>query len=113
MAQNIPLNTFKTVALPVTTVSNTVYTCPAGVTTVVLLAQVSNINTSSTVDVTAAHVRNGNVTRLIANTAIPVEDAASLLMGKLVLETGDGFSISASANGSAELALSILETSNG
>ena len=113
MAQNIPLNTFKTVALPVTTVANTVYTCPAGVTTVVLLAQVSNINTSSTVDVTASHVRNGNTTRLIANTAIPVEDAASLLLGKLVLETGDGFSISASANSSAELALSILETSNG
>jgi hypothetical protein len=37
MAQNIPLNVFKTVALPVTTVANTVYTCPAGITTVVLL----------------------------------------------------------------------------
>ena len=47
MAQNIPLNVFKTIALPVTTVANTVYTCPAGVTTVVLLAQVSNVNTSS------------------------------------------------------------------
>lgn len=113
MAQNIPLNTFKTVALPVTTVANTVYTCPAGVTTVVLLAQVSNINTSSTIDVTASHTRDGNVTRLIANTEIPTQDAASLLMGKLVLEAGDGFSISASANNSAELALSILETSNG
>jgi hypothetical protein len=113
MAQNIPLNTFKTVALPVTTVANTVYTCPAGVTTVVLLAQVSNINTSSTIEVTASHVRDGNVTRLIANTEIPTSDAGSLLMGKLVLEAGDGFSISASANDSAELALSILETSNG
>jgi hypothetical protein len=113
MAQNIPLNTFKTVALPVTTVANTVYTCPAGVTTVVLLAQVSNINTSNTIDVTASHVRSGNVTRLIANTEIPTNDAASLLLGKLVLEAGDGFSILANANNSAELTLSILETSNG
>jgi hypothetical protein len=113
MAQNIPLNTFKTVALPVTTVANTVYTCPAGVTTVVLLAQVSNINTSSTIDVTASHVRGGNVTRLIANTEIPTNDAASLLLGKLVLEAGDGFSILSNANNSAELTLSILETSNG
>jgi hypothetical protein len=113
MAQNIPLNTFKTVALPVTTVANTVYTCPAGVTTVVLLAQVSNINTSNTIDVTASHVRDGNVTRLIANTEIPTNDAASLLLGKLVLEAGDGFSILSNANNSAELTLSILETSNG
>ena len=113
MAQNIPLNVFKTIALPVTTVANTVYTCPAGVTTVVLLAQVSNINTSSYIDVTASHIRNGNVTRLIANTEIPTEDATSMLLGKLVLEAGDGFRISASANNSAELTLSILETSNG
>jgi hypothetical protein len=113
MAQNIPLNVFKTIALPVTTVANTVYTCPAGVTTVVLLAQVSNVNTSSYVDVTASYTRNNNVTRLIANTEIPTEDATSVLLGKLVLEAGDGFRISASANNSAELTLSILETSNG
>jgi hypothetical protein len=113
MAQNIPLNVFKTIALPVTTVANTVYTCPAGVTTVVLLAQVSNVNTSSYVDVTASYTRNGNVTRLIANTEIPTEDATSMLLGKLVLEAGDGFRISSSANNSAELTLSILETSNG
>jgi hypothetical protein len=113
MAQNIPLNTFKTVALPVTTSANTVYTCPAGVTTVVLLAQVSNINTTSTIEVTASHTRGGDVTRLIANTEIPTNDAASLLLGKLVLEAGDGFSILANANNSAELTLSILETSNG
>jgi hypothetical protein len=112
MAQNIPLNTFKTIALPITTVANTVYTCPAGVTTVVLLAQVSNINTSSTVNITASHIRGSNVTRLIANTSVPISDASNMLMGKLVLEVGDGFQISASANNSAELALSILETAN-
>jgi len=36
-----------------------------------------------------------------------------MLLGKLVLEAGDGFRISSSANNSAELTLSILETSNG
>lgn len=112
MALNIPLNTFRTITAAVTTSANTVYTCPAGVTTVVLLAQVSNVNTSSSVEVTASHVRGGNVTRLLANAEIPITDAANMLMGKLVLEVGDGFRISASANNSAELSLSILETAN-
>ena len=95
-----------------TTSANVVYTCPPGVTTVVLLAQVSNIDGSNTVNVTAAHKRGANTTRLIANAKIPVQDAASLLMGKLVLETGDGFSIQANANNADELTLSILETAD-
>jgi hypothetical protein len=62
--------------------------------------------------VTAAHIRGANNTRLIANAEIPIRDAGSLLMGKLVLEAGDGFSIQADLNDSAELSLSVLETAN-
>ena len=112
MASAIPLNTFKTIIANVTTSANVIYTCPPGITTVVLLAQVSNIDNVNTVNVTAAHKRGANTTRLIANAQIPIQDAASLLMGKLVLETGDGFSIQASANDAAELTLSILETAD-
>ena len=113
MASAIPLNTFKTIVSNATTVANTVYTCPNGVTTVVLLAQVSNIDTNAnTVQVTASHIRGANTTRLIADVNIPSKDAASLLMGKLVLESGDGFSIKANQNNGAELTLSILETAN-
>jgi hypothetical protein len=111
MASNIPLNSFKTVITNVTNSANTVYTAPPGVTTVVLLAQVSNIDTS-TVTVTAAHRRGANTTRLIANVKIPIQDAGSLLTGKLVLESGDGFSIQADRINAAELTLSILETAN-
>jgi ABC-type polysaccharide transport system permease subunit len=111
MASAIPLNSFKTIITNVTNAANTVYTCPAGVTTVVLLAQVSNVD-NATVNVTAAHRRGANTTRLIANVKIPVQDAASLLTGKLVLETGDGFSIQADRLNAAELTLSILETAN-
>lgn len=111
MASAIPLNTFKTIVANVTTAANTVYTAPAGVTTVVLLAQVSNIDTS-TVTVTASHRRGANTTRLIANVNIPIKDAGSLLTGKLVLEAGDGFSIQADRLNAAELTLSILETAN-
>lgn len=111
MASAIPLNTFKTIIANVTTSANVIYTCPPGITTVVLLAQVSNIDTT-TVNVTAAHKRGANTTRLIANAQIPIQDAASLLMGKLVLETGDGFSIQADRDNAAELTLSILETAD-
>jgi len=112
MAQNIPLNTFRTITAPVTAVANTVYTCPAGVTTVVLLAQVSNIHATNTVKVTAHHIRGATATSLLSNAEVPIEDAINMLTGKLVLEVGDSFRISADANSSAEMVLSILETAN-
>jgi hypothetical protein len=112
MATQIPLNTFKTTTANVTTSTTTVYTTPAGVTTVVLLTQVSNIDPTNSVTISANHVRGGNSISLIKNTTIPVNDAASLLTGKLILQTGDSFSISASANNRAQLVLSYLETAN-
>lgn len=112
MASAIPLNTFKTTTFDVTTSDTTVYTTPAGVTTVVLLAQVSNIDTSSEVSVSANHLRSGSYTSIIKNTIIPINDAATLLTGKLILQTGDSFTISASDNGKAQLILSYLETAN-
>ena len=112
MASAIPLNTFKTIVANVTVAANTVYIAPAGVTTVVLMAQVANVNATQTVKVSASHIRGANNTRLITNALIPLQDAASLLMGKLVLESGDGFSIQADLSNSAELSLSLLETAN-
>jgi hypothetical protein len=112
MASQIPLNTFKTTTANVTTSTTTVYTTPAGVTTVVLLAQVSNIDATNSVTISASHVRGGNSTSIIKNTSIPVADATNLLLGKLILQTGDSFSISASANSRAQLVLSYLETAN-
>jgi hypothetical protein len=108
----IPLNTFKTTTLNLTTTPTTVYTTPAGVTTVVLLAQVSNINTTSSIVVSANHVRDANITSIIKNTIIPTNDAASLLVGKLILQTGDSFTANCSVNSAGQLILSYLETAN-
>ena len=108
----IPLNTFKTTTLNVTTVDTTVYTTPAGVTTVILLAQVSNIDSTNSIMVSANHVRNGNVTSIIKNTTIPIKDAATLLTGKLILQTGDAITVSGDANNRGQLILSYLETAN-
>jgi hypothetical protein len=79
----------------------------------VLLAQVSNTG-GSTVEVSAGISRTtGNVTAstsLINNYSIPVDDAASILTGRLILQYGDSLQLSASANTSAQLVLSFLET---
>jgi len=108
----IALNTFKTTTANVTTVQQTIYTAPAGVTTVILLAQVSNIDTTNSVTVSANHVRGSNVTSIIRNTTIPIRDAATLLTGKLILQTGDSFTAIADANNRGQLLLSYLETAN-
>ena len=105
------LNVFKTITANVTTSSSTVYTAPTGYSTVVLLAQVSNTG-ATTLTVSANHVRSGNPTNIITNTPLPTADAVSLLSGKLILQTGDSINVSASANNSAQLLLSILETAN-
>ena len=107
----IALNVFKTVTADVTTAGSLVYTAPTGYTTVVLMAQVSNLGTS-TVTVTADHVRSGSYTNVITDGIIPKNDAINLLSGKMVLQTGDSFSVKSSVDGAAQMILSILETAN-
>lgn len=109
MAQ-VPLNTFRTVALPLTTTANTIYTTPNLTTTIVLMAQVSNIS-SDTSNVTFLHVSVSNTeTELVKGFEIPPNDAASVLTGKLILETGQKIKVSAGHNGRLKLVLSLLET---
>lgn len=112
MATQLPLNSFKTSTYDVTTTPSVVYITPPGLTSVVLLAQVSNIHPSDPITVSATHVRGGNNTSIIKNTIIPVNDAVSLLSGKLILQTGDSFVITGSSNNTAQLILSYLETAN-
>lgn len=109
----IPLNTFKTVTADLTTATANVYTAPNGVTSIVLMAQVTNV-TSSTANTTVSHVEStGSIsTELVKDFDIPGNDAAGVVTGKLVIETGDKISASAGANSALKLTLSILETAN-
>jgi len=116
----IPLNTFKTITFNVTSTPTIVYTSPYNVTTVVLLAQVSNTDKANTISVDANYFNGTNTVNIISGTLIPINDASSLLTGKLVIQTGCSFVVSAntlglsylSTPGSAPLVLSILETAN-
>ena len=135
MAQ-LPLNKFLTKTFILTssttyysysgTNTSTVYTAPIGVTSIVLMTQLSNLATG-TQYVSFLHHRNrpvladaqGNGAQaanvdsfLVKNFAIPNNDAANLLTGKLVIESLDSLRAFASNTGSVQLVLSILETAN-
>ena len=123
----IPLNTFKTkTAILTTSSTSTIYTAPVGVTSIILMAQVANI-TTTTANVTFGHYRNlpiladsqgngaqaGSVfTEIIKNFGVPGSDSASLVTGKLIIETLDSVKAYSSVNGSLKITLSILETAN-
>lgn len=123
----IPLNTFKTKTFLLNDISTqTVYTAPVGVTSIVLMAQISNISTQTQL-VNFIHHRNLPVladaqgfgaqdpntdSYLVKDFPIPEADAASILTGKLVIETLDSIRASVSSSGTCQLLLSILETAN-
>jgi hypothetical protein len=126
MAQ-LPLNSFKTkTTLLTTSTTATVYTAPIGVTSIVLMAQVSNL-TTQTQSFSFIHHRNRPVLAdaqgngfqaantdsiLVKDFEIPVADAGTPLTGKMIIESLDSVRAYASEDGALQLVLSILETAN-
>lgn len=106
-----PINTFKTVTANLTLGgNNTIYTAPAITSTIILMAQVSNVG-NTTEEITAYHYDGSSVTtELVKNFQVPTQDAVGVLTGKLVLTAGQSFLACASANSSLKLTLSLLET---
>lgn len=137
MAQ-LPLNTFKTKTTMLSTASNfasgdingiklvTVYTAPIGVTSIVLMAQISNITTVTQTTSFLHHRRlpvlqdaQGNGRQdanidsyLVRDFGVPPSDAASPLTGKMIIESLDSIRAYSSSENSLQLVLSILETAN-
>lgn len=111
----LALNVFKTVTkiAPLSPVG--IYTAPVGYTGVVLLAQVTNID-SNTHTVSFSHKRTtagiAVTTEIVKNFPIPANDSANLLSGKLVIESNDVLILSASNGSNLKFIGSILETLN-
>lgn len=105
------LNVFKSTQANLTSSLSSIYTAPTGYTTVLLSAQIANIN-SNTILVSAAHVRTGNVTSIITSAAVPVNDTIALLSGKVILQTGDSFYANCNPSGGGQIIISVLETAN-
>ena len=114
MAQ-LALNRFQTVTLEVTNSEQTVYTAPTGYSAIVLLAQATNIG-SNTQTINFLHERTvagiAVTTEILLGFPVPANDAANLLAGKLVLETGDSLKIGSSSNTDVKFISSVLETLN-
>lgn len=127
----IPLNKFVTkTAVLGTGTTSTVYTAPIGVTSIILMAQIANVSTL-TQTVSFAHHRTKPVlpdaqgngrqdagvnSLLVKDFAIPPGDAASVLSGKLIIESLDKIysyvTTDAASSGTLQVVLSILETAN-
>jgi hypothetical protein len=116
MAQ-VALNKFRTIRVGITTEMVGIYTCPVGVASIVILSQVTNVSTGSSIGnykVTAIHSRSteSQVDFKFANeVTIPPNDGFNLVSdGRLALETNDVIKIQADSEGKLELLLSVLET---
>ena len=107
----LPLNTFRTQAYQLTTATQIIYTAPAGYTAIVLGAQAGNYGNSNAT-VTFTLTKSGTDYVLLNAFSVPSNDAASVITGKLVIETGCSIKATASVNSTLNLILSLLETSN-
>ena len=104
-----------------------IYTAPPGVTAIILMAQVANV-TDHDISLTFAHYRNipvfpdpatlngfqagDTVTEIVKDYIIPPNDSASLLSGKMIIESFDSIVAFASESSGLKVTLSILETAN-
>jgi hypothetical protein len=110
----IALNVFKTKTAELTTTNTSIYTAPAGKSSIILMAQIANItNTVGTVTISHFFSGTSTTTELLKNFSIPGNDAASAVTGKLVLEEGHELKVQASADNKFKITLSILESVNG
>lgn len=110
----VALNSFKTIRKSITTSTVGIYTCPVGVSAIVILAQVTNLTSTTTSQVTAFHSRSSETPtdyKFANNAYVPPNDSINLVPdGRLALETNDVIKIQASGNNELNIVLSILET---
>lgn len=117
----IPLNTFKTTTAvipegPITGDSDIIYTVPSGITAIVLMAQVANIDSAEHTVTFSHYDRDAQLsTELVKNFPVIPEDAVGLITGKLIVEETNRIRASASpgSGNNMKLVLSYLESLNG
>jgi hypothetical protein len=110
----VALNSFKTIRKDITTSAVGIYTCPVGVSAIVILAQVTNTTSNTTSQITAFHSRSSESPsdyKFANGSYVPPNDSINLVPdGRLALETNDVIKIQASGDNELNIVLSILET---
>lgn len=106
------VNIFKNINRNLTIAGETIYTVPLAYSGIILSAQISNI-TGSTQSFSMYVVNlDTSTVSLVTDFDVPGYDSASALVGKLVLEPGQGLFVSASDDTSLKLVVSLLESQN-
>jgi len=103
-------NTFKNGRAAATASLATVYTVPASTTSIVLLAQATNVGSGAQAVTFCWYDASGTVkTELVKLLSVPEKAAVGLIAGKLVLEAGDYLQVQSTASSLIELSISVLE----
>lgn len=104
------VNIFKNINKDLSIAGESIYTVPLAYNGIVLSAQISN--TTSTPATFSMYVVNEDLSSrsLVTDFAVPGNDAASAILGKLVLDTGQSIFVSASDDTSLQLVMSVLES---
>ena len=103
-------NTFKNGRAAATASLATVYTVPASTTSIVLLAQATNVTSGAQAVTFCWYDASGTVkTELVKLLSVPEKAAVGLIAGKLVLEAGDYMQVQSTASALIELSISVLE----
>jgi hypothetical protein len=113
---NVPLNLFRNLALPLSATYDptpVIYTSPTTRASIILNAQAANITDNfQTVTMAVSSKANSARVFLLSGFAIPPNDTANLILGKIVLVDGDRLIGWCSNDNSIHLVVSILETIN-
>ena len=78
--------------------------------TVVLGLHLGNVHASAAIGATIRVVHGGVLAHILLDASVPVHSGLAPLVGKLVLEAGDGLHLVASANDGLEAVISYMET---
>jgi hypothetical protein len=107
--------TFKNANLDVTNAAQSIYTCPAATTAIVITLRVTNVDGTADDTITAeVNDSSEGTTAEIAHTMTVPADSSLELAGtsKLVLEAGDDIELTGgAASGDLEAFISVLEIS--
>ena len=107
--------TFKNKTLDVTSSAQSIYTCPAATTAIVITLRVTNVDGTADDTITAeVNDSSASLTAEIAHTMTVPADASLELAGtsKIVLEAGDDIELTGgAASGDLEAFISVLEIS--
>jgi hypothetical protein len=115
MATQIPLNTFKLIAKPLTSGSNEMYKeTVKNVSSIIISSQIANL-TNSDQALTVKLNKSGSIDyiTLVKDVIIPPSESLNPFTGKIILEKGDGLYFYAPSGSSIlDATVSILENAN-